>query len=188
MALVGVVLLLLPLVPHIGEDVNGAQLWVHVGPLSFQPEEFAKLALGIFFASVLAERADLLATGTRRFGRWLVLEPKYLAPLLAAWGVSLLVLLAENDLGSSFLFFALFVGLLWVATGRATYLLLGAVLFIGGMMLLMAAVACAAAELLIALDPVELEADVVSELVRMLGAEETDGAARRHAQDLRKAA
>ena len=124
-ALVGVVLLLLPLVPHIGEDVNGARLWVHLGPLNFQPEEFAKLALAIFFASVLAERADLLATGTRRIGRWLVLEPKYLAPLLAAWGVSLLVLLAENDLGSSFLFFALFVGLLWVATGRAAYLLPG---------------------------------------------------------------
>ena len=109
-AFVGVGLLVLPLVPHIGEDVNGARLWVHFGPLNFQPEEFAKLALAIFFASVLAERADLLATGTRRIGRWLVLEPRYMAPLLAAWGVSLLILLAENDLGSSFLFFALFVG------------------------------------------------------------------------------
>src|SRR5208282_3520445 len=90
-ALVGVALLLLPLVPHIGEDVNGARLWVRAGPLSFQPEEFAKLALAIFFASVLAERADLLATGTRRIGRCLVLEPRYLAPLLGAWGMSLLV-------------------------------------------------------------------------------------------------
>jgi peptidoglycan glycosyltransferase len=131
-ALAGVALLLLPLAPHIGEDINGARLWARVGPLSFQPEEFAKLALAIFFASVLAERADLLATGTRRIGRWLVLEPRYLAPLLAAWGVSLLVLLAENDLGSSFLFFALFVGLLWVATGRAAYLGLGAGLFAAG--------------------------------------------------------
>ena len=121
-AFVGVVLLVLPLVPHIGEDINGARLWVHLGPLNFQPEEFAKLALAIFFASVLAERADLLATGTRRIGRWLVLEPKYLAPLLGAWCVSLLILLAENDLGSSFLFFTLFVGLLWVATGKWAYL------------------------------------------------------------------
>ena len=131
-ALAGVALLLLPLVPHVGEDVNGARLWVRAGPLSFQPEEFAKLAMAIFFASVLAERADLLATGTRRIGRWLVLEPRYLAPLLVAWGMSLLVLLAENDLGSSFLFFALFVGLLWVATGRAAYLALGAGLFAAG--------------------------------------------------------
>ena len=85
-AFVGVGLLVLPLVPHIGEDVNGARLWVHFGPLNFQPEEFAKLALAIFFASVLAERADLLATGTRRIGRWLVLEPRYMAPLLGALG------------------------------------------------------------------------------------------------------
>ncbi len=82
-ALVGVALLLLPLVPHIGEDINGARLWVRVGPLNFQPEEFAKLALAIFFASVLAERADLLATGTRRIGRWLVLEPRYWRPCWA---------------------------------------------------------------------------------------------------------
>lgn len=131
-ALVGIIFLFLPLAPHIGQDINGARLWVALGPLSFQPEEFAKLALAIFFASILAERADLLATGTRRLGRWLVLEPRYLAPLLAAWGVSLLVLLAENDLGSSFLFFTLFVGLLWVATGRSAYLVLGAGLFTAG--------------------------------------------------------
>jgi peptidoglycan glycosyltransferase len=128
-ALGGIVLLILPLVPHIGQDINGARLWVRVGPLNFQPEEFAKVALAIFFASVLAERADLLATGTRRIGRWLVLEPRYLAPLLGAWAVSLLILLAENDLGSSFLFFTLFVSLLWVATGRWAYLALGAGLF-----------------------------------------------------------
>jgi cell division protein FtsW (lipid II flippase) len=131
-ALGGVALLLLPLVPHIGEDINGARLWVHLGPLSFQPEEFSKIALAIFFASVLAERADLLASGTRRIGRWLVLEPRYMAPLIGAWGVSLLVLLAENDLGSSFLFFTLFVALLWVATGRWAYLAFGAGLFTAG--------------------------------------------------------
>jgi cell division protein FtsW (lipid II flippase) len=130
-ALAGIVLLLLPLVPHIGEDINGAKLWAHVGPLSFQPEEFAKIALAIFFASVLAERADLLATGTRRIGRWLVLDPRYLAPLVGAWALSLLILLAENDLGSSFLFFTLLVSLLWVATGRTAYLGLGAGLFGG---------------------------------------------------------
>jgi len=130
-ALAGIVLLLLPLAPHIGEDINGARLWAHIGPLSFQPEEFAKIALAIFFASVLAERADLLSTGTRRIGRWLVLDPRYLAPLVGAWVLSLLILLAENDLGSSFLFFTLLVSLLWVATGRWAYLGLGAGLFGG---------------------------------------------------------
>ncbi|HET9061036.1 MAG TPA: FtsW/RodA/SpoVE family cell cycle protein [Acidimicrobiales bacterium] len=132
LALAGVLLVFLPLVPHIGEDINGARLWAHIGPVNFQPEEFAKIALAVFFASVLAERADLLATGTRRIGRWLVLEPRYVAPLLAAWGVSLLVLLAENDLGSSFLFFTLLVGLLWIATGRWAYLGIGAGMFAAG--------------------------------------------------------
>jgi peptidoglycan glycosyltransferase len=130
-ALGGIILLVLPLAPHIGQDINGARLWVHLGPINFQPEEFAKIALAIFFASVLAERADLLATGTRRIGRWLVLEPRYLAPLVGAWGVCLLILLAENDIGSSFLFFTLLVGLLWVATGRWAYLALGAGMFLG---------------------------------------------------------
>ena len=131
-AFAGIGLLLLPLVPHIGENINGARLWIHVGSLNFQPGEIAKLALAVFFASVLVERADLLSEGTRRVGRFLILDPRYLAPILAAWGLSLVIFLAENDLGSSFLFFALFIGLLWVATGRAYYLGLGAGLFAVG--------------------------------------------------------
>ncbi len=128
-AFVGIGLLLLPLVPGIGEDINGARLWIHVGSLNFQPGEIAKLALAVFFASVLVERADLLSQATRRVGRFLILDPRYLAPILAAWGISLVIFLSENDLGSSFLFFALFIGMLWVATGRAYYLGLGAGLF-----------------------------------------------------------
>jgi cell division protein FtsW (lipid II flippase) len=128
-AFAGIGLLLLPLVPGIGENINGARLWIHVGSLNFQPGEIAKLLLAIFFASVLVERADLLSQATRRIGRFLVLDPRYLAPILAAWGISLVIFLSENDLGSSFLFFALFIGMLWVATGRAYYLGLGAGLF-----------------------------------------------------------
>jgi cell division protein FtsW (lipid II flippase) len=128
-AFLGIGLLLLPLLPHLGENINGARLWIHVGSFNFQPGEIAKLALAIFFASILVERADLLSRATRRVGRFLVLDPRYLAPVLAVWGLSLVIFLAENDLGSSFLFFALFIGLLWVATGRAYYLGLGAALF-----------------------------------------------------------
>ena len=131
-AFVGIGMLLLPLVPHVGEDINGARLWAHVGPLNFQPGEIAKLALAIFFASVMVERADLLSQGTWRLGRFLVLDPRYLAPIIGAWALSMLIFLAENDLGSSFLFFALFIGMLWVATGKSYYLGLGAVLFGGG--------------------------------------------------------
>jgi cell division protein FtsW (lipid II flippase) len=128
-AFLGIGLLLLPLLPHLGENINGARLWIHVGSFNFQPGEIAKLALAVFFASVMVERADLLSKATRRVGRFLVLDPRYLAPILVAWGLSLIIFLAENDLGSSFLFFALFIGLLWVATGRTYYLGLGAALF-----------------------------------------------------------
>jgi peptidoglycan glycosyltransferase len=100
--------------------------------VSFQPGELAKIALAVFFASYLVERADLLRLGTRRIGRFLVLDPKYLAPVMGAWALSLMIFLFENDLGSSFLFFALFIGLLWVSTGRAYYLGLGAALFVAG--------------------------------------------------------
>jgi peptidoglycan glycosyltransferase len=131
-AFAGILLLLLPLAPGIGEDINGARLWIHVGSFNFQPGEIAKLALAIFFASVMVERADLLSRGTRRIGRFLVLDPRYLAPMLAAWALSLLIFFSENDLGSSFLFFAMFVGMLWVATGRTFYLGLGAALFAFG--------------------------------------------------------
>jgi cell division protein FtsW (lipid II flippase) len=131
-ALLGAVLLLLPLVPHLGVDINGARLYVHLGPVNFEPAEIAKILLAVFFASIMVERADVLRSGTRRIGRFLVLDPKYLAPVLLAWGFSLVVLTAENDLGSSFLFFALFIGMLWVATGRYAYLGLGAGLFVGG--------------------------------------------------------
>ena len=131
-AFAGIALLLLPLAPGIGENINGARLWIHLGSFNFQPGEIAKLALAIFFASVMVERADLLGQGTRQVGRFLVLDPRYLAPILAAWGLSLVIFFAENDLGSSFLFFALFIGMLWVATGRAYYLGLGAVLFTAG--------------------------------------------------------
>lgn len=132
MAFLGIGLLLLPLVPGIGENINGARLWIHLGSFNFQPGELAKLALAVFFASILTDRADLLSRGTRRIGRFLVLDPRYLAPIVGAWALSLVIFLAENDLGSSFLFFALFIGLLWVSTGRAYYLGLGGALFAGG--------------------------------------------------------
>ena len=152
-AIVGIGLLLLPLVPGIGENINGARLWIHLGSFNFQPGELAKLALAVFFASIMVERAELLARGTRRVGRFLVLEPRYLAPIVAAWGLSLVIFLTENDLGSSFLFFALFIGMLWVATGRAFYLGLGAGLFAIGSVLALKVIGHAQSRVQSWLDP-----------------------------------
>jgi cell division protein FtsW (lipid II flippase) len=129
---IGLGLLLLPLVPGIGRSFFGARIWVRIGPLSFQPGEMAKVALAIFFASYLVEKRELLAVTSRRLGPIPLPDPKHLGPVIVAWGVSLMVMTAQTDLGSSLLFFALFITLLWVATERATYLVIGAVLFAGG--------------------------------------------------------
>ncbi len=131
-ALAGLALLLMPLLPVVGHTVGGARLWVRLGPASFQPGEFAKIALAIFFAAYLVEKRELLEHGTVRIlGQWFP-DPKHLGPVMAAWGFSLVVMVFERDLGSSLLFFTLFVTMLWMATGRGTYVAIGLVLFSAG--------------------------------------------------------
>ena len=126
LGLAGIVLLLLPVVPGVGLQINGARLWVHAGPLSFQPAEFGKVLIVIFLASYLSAKRELLSSGVGRFG---LPRAKDLGPVILAWGTSLVVLFLEKDLGASLLFFGVFVVMLWVATGRPGYLLLGLVLF-----------------------------------------------------------
>jgi peptidoglycan glycosyltransferase len=123
LGLIGIGLLVLPLVPGIGVDIRGSRIWVSLGPVNFQPGEFAKIALAVFFAGYLVESRDLIRTR---------LELRDLAPIGIAWLVSLGVMVLERDLGSSLLFFALFVVLLWVATERALFLVLGVGLFAAG--------------------------------------------------------
>ncbi len=125
-------LMLSPLTPHFGENLNGARLWVAVGPLSFQPIEIAKVLLVFFFASYFAANRELLSTPTQRFAGRLIVPPKVLVPILVAWGVALLILGGENDIGFAMLLFALFFALLWVTTGLRSYVALGLVLFVGG--------------------------------------------------------
>ncbi len=128
---IGLVLLLLPLLPVVGRTINGSRIWVSFGPVNFQPGEFAKLALAIFFAGYLIEKRELLAIN-RAFGPIALPDPKHLGPVLIAWGVALVVMISERDLGSSLLFFTLFLVLIWVATERASYLAVGVLLFVGG--------------------------------------------------------
>ena len=126
-------LLLLPLVPHVGEDIYGARLWVKLGPISFQPVEIAKILLVFFFASYFAANRELLSTPTQRIGRLQIVPPKTLLPILFAWGFSMAILGAENDIGFALLLFALFISMLWVSTGLKSYVVLGIGLFAGGM-------------------------------------------------------
>lgn len=130
--LLGVLALVLPLFPGIGQEINGARLWVGIGPLNFQPGEAAKVLLVIFFAAYLVDKRELLSAGTRRIGRLALPDPKYLGPLLLAWGASLLIMVRQKDLGSSLLFFAVFAAMLYIATERASYLIVGLGLFVGG--------------------------------------------------------
>ncbi|HEX2184761.1 MAG TPA: FtsW/RodA/SpoVE family cell cycle protein [Chloroflexota bacterium] len=129
--LIGLALLLLPLVPGIGNTINGSRIWVSLGPVNFQPGEFAKLALAIFFAGYLVDKRELLAIH-RAVGPFSLPDPKHLGPVLLAWGASLVIMVAERDLGSSLLFFALFIVLLWVATERISYVVVGSLLFAAG--------------------------------------------------------
>jgi cell division protein FtsW (lipid II flippase) len=128
----GIGCLLLPLLPGVGSEINGARLWVHFGPINFQPGEAAKVLVVVFFAAYLVDKRALLAAGSRRLGRLRIPDPKHLGPLLLAWGVSILVMVREKDLGSSLLFFAVFAAMLYIATSRAAYLLVALVMFSAG--------------------------------------------------------
>lgn len=127
--LLGLGLLLLPLVPGVGRTINGSRIWVRLGPLAFQPGEIAKILLVIFFASFLNERRELLAIPTRRVGPLGIPDAKHFGPILAVWGITLAVLMFEKDLGSSLLIFSIFLAIIYVATSRAAYVIVGLVLF-----------------------------------------------------------
>jgi cell division protein FtsW (lipid II flippase) len=122
--------------PLRGFEQNGSRLWVRfeAGPirLQFQPGEIAKLVLATFLASYLAERQAALAIQTRIATRYRLPEMRQLAPIVVAWAASFLVLVYQRDLGASLLLFALFIGMLYAATGRGVYLVSGGLLFGAG--------------------------------------------------------
>jgi peptidoglycan glycosyltransferase len=126
----GVGLLLLPLVPGIGENISGSRVWVHFGSLNFEPGELAKVALLIFCASYLAEKGVVLAEGDRRVGGVPVPDLRALGPVALAWALSIVIMVAEHDLGMSLLYFALFITMLYIGTGRRRYVGAGLGLFV----------------------------------------------------------
>lgn len=119
------VLLLLPLVPGLGQNIYGAKIWIKVGSFSIQPGEFAKIVLAIFFAGYLMVKRDALALASRRFMGLYLPRGRDLGPILVVWGMSILILVFETDLGTSLLFFGMFVIMLYVATERTSWIIFG---------------------------------------------------------------
>jgi cell division protein FtsW (lipid II flippase) len=131
--LVAVVLLLLPLVPGLGHEVNGARVWIGIGEFAtFQPGEIAKIALAVFFAGYLVQNRDSLAMVGKRFLGMQFPRLRDLGPILVVWALSMSVIVFQRDLGTALLYFGLFLVMLYVATGRLSWVVLGMSLFIGG--------------------------------------------------------
>ena len=128
----GLGLLLAPMLPLIGKTINGASLWLSIGGLTFQPGELSKIALCIFFAGYLVQRKDSLAMTGRTILGIQIPKARELGPILAIWIISLLVLVVQHDLGTSLLFFGLFLVMIYTATGRAIYTVVGLGMFVTG--------------------------------------------------------
>ena len=130
--IVGIALLLLPMLPGIGRTINGARVWIGVGPFSFQPGELGKVALAIFFAGYLVTARDSLSMVGRKVLRLTLPRARDLGPILVVFAASMAVLIFQRDLGTSLLYFGLFLVMLYVATGRASWIIIGLLLFAGG--------------------------------------------------------
>ncbi len=130
--LAAIVLLLLPLFPVLGTEINGARIWINLGPMSFQPGEIAKVLLVVFFAGYLVLHRDALALAGRRVLGIDLPRGRDLGPILGMWLISLGILVFQRDLGSSLLFFGLFLVMLYVATERPGWLIVGGTLFLAG--------------------------------------------------------
>jgi cell division protein FtsW (lipid II flippase) len=130
---VGVALLLLPLVPGLGREVSGARVWIGVGSFAtFQPGEIAKIALAVFFAGYLVRNRDSLSMVGKKFLGIRFPRLRDLGPILVVWALSMSVIIFQRDLGTALLYFGLFLVMLYLATGRLSWVLLGMSLFLGG--------------------------------------------------------
>lgn len=130
--LVSIVLLLLPLIPHLGVTINGARIWIRVGAFSLQPGELAKITLSVFFAGYLSSNRDLILLAGHKFGPLQLPRLRDMAPMVIAWLLSIGVLVIQRDLGSAILFFGLFIVMVYVATARISWVLIGMLLVVAG--------------------------------------------------------
>jgi cell division protein FtsW (lipid II flippase) len=130
---IGLILLAIPaLLPTSLSSVNGAKVWIILGGFSIQPGEFARIALAVFFAGYLVAKRDVLSLAGRRFVGIDLPRARDLGPILTLWAISLLILIFESDIGTSALFFGLFIAMLYIATQRKSWLMIGVLLFVAG--------------------------------------------------------
>ena len=127
-----IVLLLLPVLPGIGRTISGARVWIAIGPLSFQPGELAKIALAVFFAGYLVTARDSLSLVGRTFLGMRFPRIRDLGPILVIWVLAMAVIVLQHDLGTGLLYFGLFLVMIYVATGRLSWVIMGLILFGGG--------------------------------------------------------
>lgn len=130
--LASVFLLLLPMIPNLGVTINGARIWIRIGIFSMQPGELAKITLSIFFAGYLSSNRDLILMAGRKFGPLQLPRLRDMAPMVIAWLLSIGVLVIQRDLGSAILFFGLFIVMIYVATARISWVLIGALMVVIG--------------------------------------------------------
>ncbi len=130
LGIVGIILLVIPML--IGTEHGGSRLWISIGPFSFQPGEIAKILIILFLAAYLSENRELLSASTRSIGPIALPKPRMLAPVFVMWGISLLVVIFERDLGSALLFFTFLVVMIFVATGRVSYVIVSLLLLLVG--------------------------------------------------------
>lgn len=133
MLLLSAVLLLLPMIPGLGVEINGARLWISVAGRTFQPGEIAKITLAIFFAGYLSTNRDLILLAGRKIGPVRLPRFRDIAPMLAAWAIAIGVLVLQKDMGTAIMFFGLFLAMVYLATGRLGWIVLGVLLMaVGG--------------------------------------------------------
>lgn len=132
---VGLCLLLSPMLPGIGRSIGGARIWIGFGSHTVQPGEFAKLFLAFFFAAYLFDHRDQLAVGGKKVLGLQLPRIQDMGPIIVVWIASMGVLVLQHDLGTSLMFFAMFVSMLYVATGRKSWIFIGFIAFVLGSML-----------------------------------------------------
>lgn len=133
LGLVGLILMALPgLLPASISERNNAKLWIIIGPFSIQPGEFAKLALLVFFAYYLVRKREVLSLASKRVLGVDFPRGRDLGPVVVVWLMSLMVLVLQSDLGTSLMYFGMFVVCLYIATERVSWLIIGLLLFFGG--------------------------------------------------------